>query len=111
TRLSISFGIVSLPASRIQTSTMHARDAAGRQVSLLNDESNHEISTHPQRPRPQAPFSFHSGSHVLTHPSPASRSNSSSPNIPELLRSDSYDSQTSNDPISPMTPSDYALTR
>lgn len=90
---------------------MHARDAAGRQVSLLNDESNYETSSYAQRPRPQGASSFHSGGHVLTRHSPASRSNSSSPNIPELLRSDSYDSQTSNDPTSPMTPSDYAFTR
>lgn len=93
---------------------MHARDAAGRQVSLLNDDSNNASAFSPsiaQRPLPQRPLSFHS-SHVLPRPSPASRSNSSSPNMPELLRSDSYDSQTSNDPLSPMTPSvDYAFPR
>jgi len=32
------------------------------------------------------------------------RSESASPNVPELLRSDSYDSQMSSEPISPLTP-------
>ena len=90
---------------------MHARDAAGRQVSLLNDDSSHGIAPQAQRPLPQRPFSFQSTTHVFPRPSPTSRSNSSSPNMPELLRSDSYDSQTSNDPMSPMTPSDYAFAR
>lgn len=86
---------------------MNARDATGRQVSLLNDESNANSGLKAQRPLPQRPLSYHSNStHALPRPSPASRSNSSSPNMhmPELLRSSSYDSQTSNDPLSPMTP-------
>ncbi|CAG9939313.1 unnamed protein product [Clonostachys rosea f. rosea IK726] len=86
---------------------MHARDAAGRQVSLLNDDSN-GIS----RPMSHRPLSYQSTSSIYSHPSPSSRSSSSSPHIPELLRSDSYDSQASTDPISPMTPSvDYAFPR
>ena len=97
---------------------MNARDATGRQVSLLNDGPSDRNPTSQtglkaQRPLPQRPLSYHS-SHVLPRPSPASRSNSSSPNMPELLRSDSYDSQTSssNDPLSPMTPSGtYAFGR
>ena len=70
---------------------MHARDAAGRQVSLLNDD--HQIQR--ALPRP----SYHS-----YPPPPFAGSLSSSPNTPELLRSDSYDSQMSNEPISPLTP-------
>ncbi|KAI5463025.1 hypothetical protein BGZ63DRAFT_352118 [Mariannaea sp. PMI_226] len=70
---------------------MHARDATGRQVSLLNDD-NSSYWTHQSLP-------YHSG-----HAVAPSYSSSSSPNTPELLRSDSYDSQMSNDPMSPMTP-------
>ncbi|KAM6531063.1 hypothetical protein FSOLCH5_000549 [Fusarium solani] len=79
--------------------TMHAVNSAGRVVSLLNDES-----AAPQQPRP---VSFHS-SYVLAQSYPTPGSNASSRNTPELLRSDSYDSQMSNDPVSPLTPSvDY----
>jgi uncharacterized Zn-finger protein len=80
---------------------MHARDSSGRQVSLLNDEP-----TYYSRERP----SYRSG-HLLAHRYSAS-SSSSSPNTPELLRSDSYDSaSTANDPISPLTPTAYDYTR
>lgn len=73
---------------------MHARDATGRQVSLLNDERASFAS--------YRPHSFQSQTY------PTSGSISSSPNTPELLRSASYDSQMSNDPISPTTPAiDY----
>jgi len=73
---------------------MHARDANGRRVSLLNDESiSHTRYAMPYRPA--APSSYDRSS---------SRSVSSSPNTPGLLRSDSYDSQMSADPASPLTP-------
>ncbi|KAK3330327.1 hypothetical protein B0H66DRAFT_57472 [Apodospora peruviana] len=66
---------------------MHARDASGRQVSLLNDDGasygSYQIPYHTTQ-------SYHT------------------PNTPELLRSDSYDSQMSSEPISPLTPAyDY----
>ncbi|KAK7422197.1 hypothetical protein QQX98_001720 [Neonectria punicea] len=81
---------------------MHARDASGRQISLLNDDSSSYLSQRPQRP-----LSYHSA-HGLAQQH-CSGSASSSPNTPELLRSDSYDSQASNDPVSPLTPSvDYS---
>ncbi|KAH7326678.1 hypothetical protein B0I35DRAFT_405885 [Stachybotrys elegans] len=83
---------------------MHARDAAGRKVSLLNDDSSaaNAMPSH----QLQRPFGYQ------PQPYPTSRSNSSSPHTPELLRSDSYDSQMSNDPVSPLTPSvDYAYPR
>ncbi|POR36493.1 Transcriptional regulator NRG1 [Tolypocladium paradoxum] len=86
---------------------MQARDAAGRQVSLLNDDS----AAYDKYQR-QQPMTFQPSSHALSRPHPSPRSYSSSPNTPELLRSDSYDSQMSNDPISPLTPSgDYAYSR
>jgi hypothetical protein len=84
---------------------MHARDSSGRRVSLLNDDCGYHQSAVPQR------LSYRTASHTISQPYSSSRSKSSSPNTPELLRSDSYDSQTSNDPISPLTPSmgyDYA---
>ncbi|EHA58013.1 hypothetical protein MGG_13156 [Pyricularia oryzae 70-15] len=83
---------------------MHARDAAGRQVSLLNDDAPSysppvEYST-VQR------LSYSTANHVLSRPFNAAlaRSASASPNAPQLSRSDSYDSQNSSEPLSPMTP-------
>ncbi|KAF4999010.1 hypothetical protein FDECE_11642, partial [Fusarium decemcellulare] len=78
--------------------TMHAINSAGRRVSLLNDDGAS------QQLQQQRPVSFHS-SYVLAQSYPTSGSSASSPNTPELLRSDSYDSQMSNDPVSPLTPS------
>jgi len=81
---------------------MRARDSSGRQVSLLNDEPSYYSSERPS----------HRSGHLLLHHYPTSRRNSSSPNTPELLRSDSYDSNsTSNDPISPLSPTAYDYTR
>lgn len=87
---------------------MHVRDAAGRKVSLLNDDS----SSYSRVPL-QRPTSFHTASHAISQPYYSSRSDSASPDTPELLRSDSYDSQmSSGDPMSPMTPSaDFAYSR
>ena len=68
---------------------MQARDSSGRQVSLLNDE----IYSHAQRLTYRTISQYRS-----------SRGSSAAPNTPELLRSDSYDSQASNDAISPLTP-------
>ncbi|KAK0656059.1 hypothetical protein B0T16DRAFT_384827 [Cercophora newfieldiana] len=74
--------------------TMHARDANGRRVSLLNDESI-SYTRYAVPYRPAATSSYDQSS---------SRSISSSPNTPGLLRSDSYDSQMSAGPASPLTP-------
>ncbi|KAH7026339.1 uncharacterized protein B0I36DRAFT_273185 [Microdochium trichocladiopsis] len=71
---------------------MQARDATGRQVSLLNDDS------FAQRP------SYTSRYLSVADRSPLLRT-------PELLRSDSYDSTTSGyDAISPLTPGLYDYT-
>ncbi|KAJ9157634.1 C2H2 transcription factor [Pleurostoma richardsiae] len=84
---------------------MHTRDATGRKVSLLNDEPVAQPVAYydamPQR------SSYSATSHIMSQPFQPSfvRSGSSSPNTPELLRSDSYDSNASNEPISPLTPS------
>ncbi|KLU87556.1 hypothetical protein MAPG_06555, partial [Magnaporthiopsis poae ATCC 64411] len=83
---------------------MHARDASGRQVSLLNDDAGapttHDVYSLPQR------LSYTTASHVISQPYYPSltRSASSSPNAPQLHRSDSYDSQDSSEPLSPVTP-------
>ncbi|KAH8884047.1 hypothetical protein GQ53DRAFT_752616 [Thozetella sp. PMI_491] len=76
--------------------TMHARDAAGRRVSLLNDDDAGSPGYYSQDAYLGAAQPPSYGSYA--------RSASSSPNTPELLRSDSYDSQMSNDPMSPITP-------
>ncbi|KAI1325267.1 hypothetical protein F5Y16DRAFT_378379 [Xylariaceae sp. FL0255] len=72
---------------------MQARDATGRQVSLLNDEI---YESHPSYPSP---------------PQYASRGDQSPPShTPELLRSGSYDSNTSYDVYSPLTPNIHDYT-
>ncbi|KAI6087070.1 hypothetical protein F4821DRAFT_236992 [Hypoxylon rubiginosum] len=68
---------------------MHARDATGRQVSLLNDD-------------PYAAHPYHTATHY--HPTV---DQSPPPHTPELLRSDSYDSNASYDAYSPLTPGLY----
>ncbi|KAL1874401.1 hypothetical protein VTK73DRAFT_374 [Phialemonium thermophilum] len=77
---------------------MHARDASGRRVSLLNDESQYD--TAPPRP------TFRTVSHIVSQPYPAvfGRSGSTSPHTPQLFRSDSYDSQMSSESATPLTP-------
>ncbi|KAI2622935.1 hypothetical protein GGS26DRAFT_231294 [Hypomontagnella submonticulosa] len=69
---------------------MHARDATGRQVSLLNDD----------------PYASHQSYHTATHYQSAG-DQSPPPHTPELLRSDSYDSNASYDAYSPVTPGLY----
>ncbi|KAH9908801.1 hypothetical protein F4778DRAFT_718780 [Xylariomycetidae sp. FL2044] len=71
---------------------MQARDATGRQVSLLNDDSYTSHATYRK-----SPYSMTGGQSPL-------------PPTPELLRSDSYDSSASYDAITPLTPGvfDYA---
>lgn len=72
---------------------MHARDATGRQVSLLNDD----------------PYSSHQSYHTAPHYQSAG-DQSPPPHTPELLRSDSYDSNASYDAFSPLTPGLYDYT-
>ncbi|KAI0423910.1 hypothetical protein F5Y09DRAFT_169960 [Xylaria sp. FL1042] len=73
---------------------MQARDATGRQVSLLNDD------IYASRPSYSSPTHYASGGDQspLAH-------------TPELMRSDSYDSNASYDAISPLTPNvfDYSV--
>lgn len=83
---------------------MQARDASGRQVSLLNDDA--ATSAPVQRP------SYSATSHVLSQSYQSNlRTGSASPNTPELMRSDSYDSNMSTGPASPLTPTAYEFAR
>ncbi|KAK8050410.1 hypothetical protein PG994_012140 [Apiospora phragmitis] len=72
---------------------MQARDATGRKVSLLNDDSY------------SRPSLYHTSSSYQS-----TRDASPLPPTPELLRSNSYDSNNSCDPVSPMTPAIYDFT-
>ncbi|RDA92312.1 hypothetical protein CP533_3267 [Ophiocordyceps camponoti-saundersi (nom. inval.)] len=88
---------------------MQALNAAGRQVSLLNDDTDANNNNNNIKYRPT---SFQSTTQIPPRPYPSPRSSSSSPITPELLRSNSYDSHMSSDPISPLTPSaDFAYPR
>jgi uncharacterized Zn-finger protein len=78
---------------------MHARDSSGRQVSLLNDDPS------PVKSIPYGHMSSKPNFRQDSSRSNSYASESSSPKTPDLLRSDSYDSRTSNDPNSPLTPS------
>ncbi|KAL2255421.1 hypothetical protein VTK26DRAFT_3418 [Humicola hyalothermophila] len=71
---------------------MHVRNASGRRVSLLNDEP----AVPPQGHNPylrDASYSYY-----------PQAPRTSTPATPELLRSNSYDSQMGPEPVSPVTP-------
>ncbi|KAI3332465.1 hypothetical protein HD806DRAFT_195838 [Xylariaceae sp. AK1471] len=72
---------------------MQARDATGRQVSLLNDDI---YAIHPSYPSPTH-YASGGDQSPLVH-------------TPELMRSDSYDSNASYDAFSPLTPNVYDYT-
>lgn len=83
-----------------QRPKMHARDSSGRSVSLLNDEPA-EINV---QFRP-SPFSAYDPSNMIRSTSSNSaQSRTSSPLMPDLVRADSFDSNNTNDPLSPATP-------
>lgn len=94
---------------------MLARDSAGRRVSLLNDEQGHSTSNsthHLSRSvfdrKSRYPDLDETTTMLRSHSDTSARSIQSSPRTPYLQRSDSYDSNATNDPISPVTPiSDY----
>src|SRR5688500_17881612 len=70
------------------------RDSHGRRVSLLNDEDEKpDIGRRPEL------FTFTS-----YHPRAPPANSNSTPATPELLRSDSYDSNRLGEPASPITP-------
>jgi uncharacterized Zn-finger protein len=80
--------------------TMHAMNSNGRRVSLLNDEPSIRSSKVPGFNASEDREDY------LQFDRPNSyHSQGSSPRTPDLLRSDSYDSRTTHDPASPMTPS------
>jgi hypothetical protein len=80
---------------------MQARNSSGKQVSLLNDDS---VSIQESRPAfGTAQYAAHT-SMARSNSNKSGVSTASSPSTPGLLRSHSYDSQTTNDPVSPITP-------
>lgn len=80
---------------------MQARNSSGKRVSLLNDDSTTLQNSRPVFRTPQ--YAAHT-SMARSNSATSGISTASSPRTPSLLRSDSYDSQTTNDPVSPITP-------
>lgn len=85
--------------------SIQARDSSGRQVSLLNDDYPPSSPRSPvflqQLPHPaNREFAKQGRSNSYA----SIRSAPPSPSTPDLLRSHSYDSQATQDPISPITP-------
>ncbi|KAI0205000.1 hypothetical protein F4808DRAFT_318133 [Astrocystis sublimbata] len=76
-----------------------ARDATGRQVSLLNDLSDDIYARRPSYPSP------------TLYTMKSERDQSPLAHTPELMRSDSYDSNASYDAITPLTPNVYDFAR
>lgn len=84
--------------------SMNARDSSGRKVSLLNDEptsQNARLNKLPYR----SPPSQHEYQHMIrSHSNTSELSDPVSPSTPALVRADSFDSQHTYDPRSPVTP-------
>lgn len=80
---------------------IQARNSSGKQVSLLNDDSAPVQESRPVFGTPQ--YAAHT-SMARSNSNTSGVSTASSPRTPGLLRSDSYDSQTTVDPVSPITP-------
>lgn len=85
--------------------SMHGTDSNGNRVSLLSEHNgeSQQQSIPPQRP-PLAPTTRYASSHPNDSRS-AHRNSTSSLNTPDLVRSNSYDSESSADPRFPPTPS------
>lgn len=80
---------------------MPARDSSGRHISLLNDDSI-QASSRIRRPPHGAPDLIRSSSRDSLPSSAAS------PATPDLMRANSYDSQRTSEPRSPVTPNSLA---
>jgi uncharacterized Zn-finger protein len=85
-------------------SSMNARDSSGRNVSLLNDEPSGQASQKSILPIRSPNYSAFDHSTMVRSNSNNSGSNASSPCTPSLIRADSFDSQNTHDPRSPVTP-------
>jgi hypothetical protein len=86
---------------------MSARDASGNQVSLLNDDPAPQTKKRPifREPILTSAASYYPASTITASYSSISLpSTASSPETPGLLRSDSYDSQHTAGPRTPLTP-------
>lgn len=90
------------------------RDASGRAISILQDSNEPDYDMHSSQKTGFHPQGSSFGSLLISHgmrshgsfasAAPHRESVLSHPSTPDLMRSDSYDSQTSNDPASPITP-------
>jgi uncharacterized Zn-finger protein len=81
---------------------MNARDSSGRKVSLLNDEpasQNSQLNALPYRSSPS-----HYSNMIRSQSNTSELSDPVSPSTPGLVRADSFDSQNTQDPRSPITP-------
>lgn len=101
-------------SAKLTTMSPTHRDASGRLISILQDSN--ELDYEPHTSQKAATYSQAPafGPLVMPHSmrtqgsyasaAPHRESVHSHPSTPDLMRSDSYDSQTSNDPASPITP-------
>jgi hypothetical protein len=83
---------------------MNAKDSSGRKVSLLNDEptsQNVQLNTIPYR---SPPSQYEYSNMIRSHSNTSELSDPVSPSTPGLVRADSFDSQNTQDPRSPITP-------
>jgi uncharacterized Zn-finger protein len=85
---------------------MSARDASGNQVSLLNEDPAPPTKQRPvfHEPLLTSHASYYPSSVAASYSSISLPSTASSPETPGLLRSDSYDSQNTAGPRTPLTP-------
>lgn len=86
---------------------MHTKNSSGFQVSLLNDDSpqpSQQLQVAPNYgPRPSLVL-LNQSDMQRSYSNTSAQSMHSSPRTPGLQRSDSYDSNITNDPITPITP-------
>ena len=90
-------------AEMVSRPNIQARNSSGKQVSLLNDESG-PASARDSGPVFGIPQYGSATSMERSHSYNSGMSTASSPRTPALFRSDSYDSQITVDPVSPITP-------
>jgi hypothetical protein len=83
-------------------SSMNARDSSGRRVSLLNDEPAAQNSQFNSLPYRNSPSQY--SNMIRSHSNTSELSDPVSPSTPGLVRADSFDSQNTQDPRSPITP-------
>ncbi|PMD48646.1 hypothetical protein L207DRAFT_521993 [Hyaloscypha variabilis F] len=84
--------------------SMNARDSSGRKVSLLNDEPTSQNAQLNSLPYRNPPTHYEYSTMMRSHSNTSELSDPVSPSTPGLVRADSFDSQNTQDPRSPITP-------